>query len=264
MSGAITGAWSRPIGGLLLALVTVGGVAGCGTKEATCGTYSIEPTDDAAADVKAATVLLIDVNDNSAAGADAVREAFTSEIETTVAEGGRLVARFSGGEGERVKGAECFSADDVYRVESANADAERRKRTDAVRVLLDRLDSEVRATKVTESGSPVRLLVDAHEEVGELQRQGVQPADISVVLYSDLLSVSSDCLNVNGVQGGADVAAGIVDRCFTSQELMPLPDGVSFTVRGIGDRAETSQQSALAGQIAPELCARMSTRCNAR
>lgn len=249
-------------------LVMAAAAAGCSQPEASCADYYAE-MDDIRGDEEAtaaltATVMLIDVADNSGEAADDVTGAFEPEIGRAVEDGGWLVARLSGGDEQSIRGKQsCFSSNHAYKVERNNAEGQEDEQREAKRVLADALHDEVRGTPVAPRGSAVRLLDEGHDVVRDLLRDDeLEPSQITVVLYSDLLGISDDCLNLDGRMAVPDDAEQIVDTCFTNQEILALPDDVRFVTHAVGDRADTTAQETLAGHVENLLCHRISTACD--
>lgn len=254
-----------PLAAAALLAATVG--VGCTTPKATCDTYfakmdKIRDDEEKFAALEA-TVMLLDVSDNSERSAEQVSKAFEQEIRAAVETGGWLVARLSGGDNQPVVGEEsCFSVTNVYQVDKNNQSAEEDEQLEGRGVLADALEAQVRGTVVQAQGSAVRLLHEGSEVVERLiAEEGVAPGQITIYLYSDLLGTSDDCLNLNDKVALPDVAEKIVDGCFQVQQIESLPDGVGFVTRAAGDRAETTAQETLAGHVENLLCHRISTTC---
>lgn len=248
----------------LTAVLAVGlvGFLVLSTPEARCEDFGPRAEYDEEGEVTAASVLLVDVADNSSDRADSVAGTFDPEIEAALAKGSRLVARASGGTGEPIRSSPCFEVGQLYLVERNNTEREDDDRAAGRELLVGEVRDLVATTEVAENGSAVALLVEAHDVVDDLLAEGVAAEEISVFLYSDLLAVSDDCLNLHGEAADAEVADRIADRCLESQQLTPLPPGVRLTIRGAGDRADSPAQTVLASHLRVALCDRLSTSCN--
>lgn len=257
----------RRLAVVALFATTIG--AGCGSApEATCTGYLGDA--DIREDAEEfgsleASVLLIDVADNSEGAAERVSSAFEREIRTAMTTGGWLVARLSGGDNQPVVGEEsCFSITSLYRVDRNNEDAEEDEQNEGADLLADELEAQVRATAVQSRGSAVRVLREGNDAVERLmQEEGVAPEQVTVYLYSDLLGISDDCLNLDGKMVHPDVAQQVVDDCFATQQLEPLPDGVGFVTRIVDRTGTTTAQETLAGQVENLLCQGISSTCGA-
>lgn len=259
--------------GLLIVAVFAAAVgAGCGDwarEEATCDAYlgDADIVDDAEKfGSLEASVLLIDVADNSEGAADQVSKAFEQEIRTAMTTGGWLVARLSGGDKQPVLGEEsCFSVTNFYQVDRNNEDAEQDEQNEGATLLTKEFRAQVRATAVQPRGSAVRVLREGNDVVERLMHEdGVAPEQITVYLYSDLLGISDDCLNLDGEMADPDVAQEVVDHCFSTQELEALPDGVDFVPRTVDRTGTTNAQETLAGQVENLLCQKISSTCSAK
>jgi hypothetical protein len=247
-----------------LSVLFGGATVGCAETKPTCGNFQISHSelDAEARETLTATVLLVDVSDNSADAAARASESFQPEIEGVVEQSGGLSARLYGGSGTLIERPACFAdTTTYYKVESPNRQRQEQEREDASELLHNKLTQAIRQTSVVETGSPIPLFLEANEMVEQLLANDVPASQVSVVLYSDLLSASTDCLNLDGLTIQRDTAEQIVDRCLETDQIEPLPSDVSFAVRGAGDRAETSAQAVLANQLADELCHRLSTAC---
>jgi hypothetical protein len=258
--------------GLLLAALALLGAAvgaGCGSApKATCTAYLGDPDlreDAEKVGALKASVLLIDVADNSPGASERVSSAFEQEIRTAMTTGGWLVARLSGGDTQPVTGEEsCFSVTKLYQVDRNNEDAEQDEQAEGTILLADELEAQVRATAVQPRGSAVRLLREGHDVAERLlQEYGLAPAQVTVYLYSDLLGISDDCLNLDGKVAQPEIAQAVVDDCFATQQLEPLPDGVGFVTRSVDRTGTTTAQETLAGQVENLLCQEVSSTCGA-
>lgn len=250
-----------------LALLAGATGAGCGgAPAATCDNYfadsDVRDDADKFGELEA-SVLLIDVADNSQAAAERVGSAFEREIRTALTTGGWLVARLSSGDTQPVIGEEsCFSVTNLYQVDRNNRDAEEDEQIEGADLLADELAAQVRATAVQPRGSAVRVLREGGDVVDRLtQEEGLAPEQITVYLYSDLLGISDDCLSLDGKVADPDVAQQVVDDCFATQQLEPLPDGVGFVARTVDRTGTTTAQETLAEQVENLLCQEISSTC---
>jgi hypothetical protein len=252
---------------LAAGLLACTGIIGCSKPKESCDDYTAD-ADEAKGDDDqplTATVMLIDVADNSETASGQISAAFEEEIRGAVEDGGWLVARLSGGESQAMLGeGTCFGLGRFYKIDSANKAAREDKQVAATSLLKGSLADLVRATPVAARGSAVRLLDEGHDVVSQLLESGVPADAITVVLYSDLLGVSDDCLNLDGKQALPAVAQQIVDNCFAVQQIAPLPEDVHFVTRAVGNRGQTTTaQETLAGQVESLLCHHMSASCGA-
>jgi hypothetical protein len=246
--------------GVVLAAALVTGLAVVRPQPG-CADFAVKEGSPEAAEVKTATVLLFDVSDNSSPWDEVMAESVGPDLDRAADSGARIVARFSGGAGTTITGPPCLDGSRRFLVRRRNPERQEKDRREAKASFRQEIAASVRNTPVGVSGSAVPLLLDGGRAVRELIRAGVAPADIDVVLYSDLLAVSDDCLGVAGMKENPAVAELIVGRCLEHGQLEPLPAGVGLAIHGAGDRGETSAQRVLAGQLATSLCRRLADPC---
>ncbi len=208
-------------------------------------------------------LILLDVNDNSAASAGRVAAALRPYLDVAVQDGEyvRLVA--SGGEDSGLTYSPCFTGQNVFKVDRANKTRERKDRVHASSALATQVEHTVQSVHVNPTGSVTDVLAGVDHEIQAVRSTpGLHLGKVTVLVWSDLLGMTNgpDCLNVNGQQASPALAEGLVRRCFATAQLTSLG---SDTVRFLGVDATTGTrpQQDLARYLEGELCRRISTSC---
>ncbi|MGF7237865.1 MAG: hypothetical protein ACQSGP_23325 [Frankia sp.] len=250
----------------LLALVPV--LTACQTGPATdtasggCDVYQLD--DGSTSDTTYPLLLvLLDVNDNSAASAGQVAAALRPYLDVAVRDGEyvRLVA--SGGENSGLTYSPCFTGQNVFKVDRANKTRERKDRVHAGDALATQIEHTVQSVHVNPTGSVTDVLAGVDHEIEAVRTTpGLHLGRVTILVWSDLLGKTNgpDCLNVDGQQASPALAEGLVRRCFATAQLSSLG---SDTVRFLGVDATTGTrpQQDMARYLEGELCRRLSTDC---
>lgn len=248
------------------AALCLGGLAACqrgsATDAASCDAYQVG---DSAATAASYPMLLImlDVDNNSAATGTEVADRLRPYLDQAVAGGEyvRLVA--SGGENAPLTSSPCFTGQAVFKIDRRNATRQKKDRASAGTALAKRVDQTVQQVAVRGTGSVTGLLADASHEIESVRSTpGAKIGKVTVLVWSDLLgnTQGADCLNVNGQEASPAIAEALVRRCFQTGTLTSLgSDTVRFL--GVNVDAGTQPQQDMARYLEGELCRRLSTDC---
>ena len=192
---------------------------------ASCDGDVFQPKHSAVPPHPQATLVLVDLADDSPDTRSFIVQNLVPTIDTTLEQGGVIKLVVWTGEDSIPHVSRCLDGATGFYVKRNNEKREKKDLKKAKTRIMDNLETFLKAQDVGPTGTATGLINGMSRQLSAMQPPPSWPAPTrTIVLVSDLLGESdrSDCLNLNGAPASAHGAKAVIDRCVKAKQIAKL------------------------------------------